>query len=310
MGLKARWGQRRARVKARSQPRPREATLKQPSGGGGRTPRDRRRARTSAARSGISHLPSRSSRRRPCAKHGRSECCAREAPERRGVRAVSRAPRRRRFCSALRCSCAVAAPPRRRRYRSDRAPASSSPARMRIRVPARVAEVVAASDGVAIAIARFPSRSTFLMAPCRRVPWRRVFGSLVVASLSRRVAIITSRVFSSSHEVPWREGRVRKPPRASDRSIDRPTTTLPTAVARAAPLSNGDQPSPRGGCCGRLRRPRRPSPCSCAPGRARRALCVVNAAGPPPPWLRAATVLEPALRRLSVRVHSRISNRL
>ena len=102
---------------------------------------------------------------------------------------------------------------------------SSSPVRMRMRVLARVGEVVVASDGVAS-----PSRGflaiDFLMAPCRRVPWRRVF---VVASLTR--CDHHESDFSSSRG-SLEGGASSKAPRVSDRSIDRPTT-LPTAVARA-----------------------------------------------------------------------------
>ena len=57
-----------------------------------------------------------------------------------------------------------------------------------MRVPARVAKVVAMSDCVAIAIAIFLRDHLRYVAVC--VLWRRVFGSLVVVSLSCRVAII------------------------------------------------------------------------------------------------------------------------
>ena len=115
-GLKARWGAEEGARQGAFAARPREATPKQPSGGGGRTPRDRRRARTSAARLASPtrhHAPCRRRRISLVAsstvrKHGRSECCAREAPERRGVRVVSRAPRRRRRCVALRRAAAAA----------------------------------------------------------------------------------------------------------------------------------------------------------------------------------------------------------
>ena len=115
-GLKARWGAVEGARQGAFAARPREATPKQPSGGGKRTPRDRRRARTSAARLASPtrhHAPCRRRRISLVAsstvrKHGRSECCAREAPERRGVRVMSRAPRRRRRCVALRRAAASA----------------------------------------------------------------------------------------------------------------------------------------------------------------------------------------------------------
>ena len=148
---------------------------------------------------------------------------------------------------SLRCTA-----PRRRRRHCDRAPASSSPVRMRMRVLARVGEVMVASDGVASSSRGFLAID-FLMAPCRRVPWRRVF---VVASLSRRDHH-ESDIFVVARFLGGRGGSER-PPRV--RPLDRPTDYLTDRRCTRAPLSNGDQPSPRGGCCGRLRRPRRPSP--------------------------------------------------
>ena len=125
---------------------------------------------------------------------------------------------------------------------------------MRMRVLARVVKMVAATDGTAIAIARL-LRDRFLMSPCRVLRCR------VLVLSSSRLSLVASRS-SPDTSVGVRgflEGGVGpKGPRASDRSIDRPTT-LPTAVARAR-RSRGDRPSPRGGCCGRVRQPRRPSP--------------------------------------------------
>ena len=147
----------------------------------------------------------------------------------------------------LRCTA-----PRRRRRHCDRAPASSSPSRMRMRVLARVGEVVVASDGVAS-----PSRDflaiDFLMSPCRRVPWRRVF---VIAPLSCRDHH-ESDIFVVTRFLGGRGGSESPP---CVRPLDRPTDFLTDRRCTYASLSNDDQPSPRGGCCGRMRQPRRPSP--------------------------------------------------
>ena len=135
---------------------------------------------------------------------------------------------RRRPCVALRC--AVATPPRRRRRRSDRPP-SSSPSRMKMRVPARVAKMVAVSDGAAIAIAMFPRD---------HLPDVAVSLCVVVAScvwfsrlslLSRRD---NRRIFSSLHEISWRDGAGPKAPRASGRLTDRPLSHCPPFHARVA----------------------------------------------------------------------------
>ena len=207
------------------------------------------------------------------------------------MRAVSLALRRRRFCGALRC--AVAAPPRRRRRRSDRTP-PSSPARIRMRVPARVAKVVAMSDGVAIAIAMFLRDHLRYVAVC--VLWRRVFGSLVVASLSRRVAIVVG-YFRPRTRLLGGRGGSESPPRV--RPPDRPTVYLTDRHCTRASLLHGNQPSQRGGCCGRVRQSHQPPRIArtCA-----RSWCVVPVIGPPAPWLRVTAVLGPALMRLSVRV--------
>ena len=115
-----------------------------------------------------------------------------------------------------------------RRRRCDRAPAWSSPTRMRMRVLARVVKMVAATDCTAIAIARL-LRDRFLMSPCRVLRCR------VLVLSSSRLSLVASRSSPDTSVVVrgFLEGGVGpKGPRASDRSIDRPTT-LPTAVARA-----------------------------------------------------------------------------
>jgi hypothetical protein len=127
---------------------------------------------------------------------------------------------------------------------------------MRMRVLARVVKMVAATDGTAIAIARL-LRDRFLMSPCRVLRLR----CRVLVLSSSRLSLVASRSSPDTSVVVrgFLEGGVGpKGPRASDRSIDRPTT-LPTAVARAR-RPHRDRPSPRGGCCGRVRQPRRPYP--------------------------------------------------
>ena len=134
-------------------------------------------------------------------------------------------------------------PPRRRRRCSDRAP-QSSPSRIRIRVPERVAAMVAVSDCVAIAIAMFPcdylpdvAVSSCVVASCVWFSRRR-------ASLSRRAAI-TAGYFRRCTRFLGGMGRVRKVPA---RPTARPTDKyLTDRRSTRASLSNGEQPSPRRG---------------------------------------------------------------
>ena len=122
-----------------------------------------------------------------------------------------------------------------------------------MRVPARVAKVVAMSDDVAIAIAIFLRDHLRYVAVC--VLWRRVFGSLVVASLSRRVAIVVGYFRPRTRLLGGRGGSER-PPRV--RPPDRPIVYLTDRHCTRASLLHGNQPSQRGGCCGRVRQSHQP----------------------------------------------------
>ena len=124
-----------------------------------------------------------------------------------------------------------------------------------------------------------PSRGffaiAFLMSPCR-VLRRRV---LVLSS--SRLSLVASRSSPDTFVVVrgFLEGGVGpKGPRASDRSIDRPTT-LPTAVARAR-RSYGDRPKVHEGGAAVLRpceTTKTAFPGSRAPARARHVLCMSSA---------------------------------
>ena len=303
MGLKRDGGQRRARVKARSQPgraKPHKTALR-----GKSEPRGTGAARTRAPP--VWHLPpaipplvaavvSRSSRRRPCANTvGLNAAHARHPSAAACVWCLGH-----HAAAVVALHCAAPPPP----------PLRPSSGLVVARAHAHAHASARGGGGGGerrrrIAIARFP-RDRFpdgAVSSCFvvRGPWRRVF---VVASLSRRDHHESDN-FVVARFLEGRGGSER-PPRV--RPLDRPTDYLTDRRSTRAPLSNGDQPSPRGGCCGRLRRPRRPPPVHAhldelvvRCGR-RRAAAAVVARGH-----RARTC---ALRRLSVRVHSRMSNRL
>ena len=215
MGLK-RDGGRGGRASRRVRSPAARSHTKTALGGGKRTPRDRRRARTSAARLASPtrhHAPCRRRRISLVAsstvrKHGRSECCAREAPERRGVRVVSRAPRRRRRCVALRRAAAAATATE---LRPRRRPCACASARASARGGGGGGE-----RRRRIAIARFPRD---------RFPDGAVSSCSVASCVRRRVSLSSrsSRVgYFRRREVPWREGRVRKAPACrTARSTDR-----------------------------------------------------------------------------------------
>ena len=82
-------------------------------------------------------------------------------------------------------------------------------------------------------------------------------GPLVVASLSRRVAIIAGYFRRCTRFLGGRGGSERTP---RVRPLDRPTDYLTDRRCARASLSWRDRRSPRGGCCGRVRQPRRPYP--------------------------------------------------
>ena len=77
------------------------------------------------------------------------------------------------------------------------------------------------------------------------------------ASLSRRVAIIAGYFRRCTRFLGGRGGSERTP---RVRPLDRPTDYLTDRRCARASLSWRDRPSPRGGCCGRVRQPRRPYP--------------------------------------------------
>ena len=133
------------------------------------------------------------------------------------------------------------------------------------------------SDDVAIAIAIFLRDHLRYVAVC--VLWRRVFGSLVVASLSRRVAIVVG-YFRPRTSLLGGRGGSERPPRV--RPPDRPIVYLTDRHCTRASLLHGNQPSQRGGCCGRVRQSHQPPRIArtCA-----RSWCVVPVIGPPAPWL-------------------------
>ena len=253
MGLKRDGGQRRARAKARSQlgrAKPHRNSLQ----GGGREPRGTSAARARAPP--VWHLPpaitplvaavvSRSSRRRPCAKTAGLNAAHARHPSAAafmwclGHHAAA--------VVALRCA---APPPPPLRPSSDLVVARAhADARARARGGGGGGE-----RRGRIAIARFPRN---------RFPDGAV-SSYSVASCVRRVSLSSrcrdhheSDIFVVARFLGGRGGSER-PPRV--RPLDRPTDYLTDRLCTCASLSNGDQPSPRGVCCGRVRQPRRPSP--------------------------------------------------
>ena len=139
---------------------------------------------------------------------------------------------------------------------------------MRMRVLARVVKMVAATDGTAIAIARLlRDRFSDVAVSCVAAS---CVGPLVVASLSRRVAIIAG-YFSHCMRFLGGRGGSERAPRV--RPLDRPTDYLTDRRCARASLSWRSAKSTRG-----VLRPcettKTAFPGSRAPARARHALCM------------------------------------
>ena len=262
-GLKARWGAEEGARQGAFAARPREATPKQPSGKKSE-PRGTGAARARAPP--VWHLPpaitplvaavvSRSSRRRPCANTvGLNAAHARHPSAAACVWCLGH-----HAAAVVALHCAAPPPPPLR--------PSSGLVVARAHAHARASAWGGGGGGERrrrIAIARFPRD---------RFPDGAVSSCSVASCVRRRVSLSSRspRVgYFRRREVPWREGRVRKPPACpTARSTDR-LPYRPPLHARAA-LEWRSAESARG-----VLRPSETTktafPCSCAPGRARRAL--------------------------------------
>jgi hypothetical protein len=223
--------------------------------GGGTNPEGQAPRAHERRPSGISHPPSRSSRRRPCANTvGLSAAHARHPSAAACVWCLGH-----HAAAVVALHCAAPPPPPLR--------PSSGLVVARAHAHARASARGGGDGGERwrrIAIARFPRD---------RFPDGAVSSCSVASCVRRRVSLSSrsSRVgYFRRREVPWREGWVRKAPACpTARSTDR-LPYRPPLHARAA-LEWRSAESARG-----VLRPSETTktafPCSCAPGRARRAL--------------------------------------